>query len=350
MNTSNSFKNTVNLTFENKLSIYDHISNNLNEDGKLNLKGYKLPDDHFVNKNDTSNDFYTNLETIIKSRISNKENDIQLANYIKKISLNSTAEDKIKFYEIAINSNISYIIDNIYREIKRLNIKINKNLYDWIEFLTFKSPHREAVKLGVSLIGIFHMDVFKEKIKILATHDEFSLIVFKSLSFMNIDFETELFELAKKVDGWGRIQLVELLSKTNNKNIKHWILTKGYKNNIMYDYLALLAANCGDLNKELSKDVVDKEILIAARDIIEALILETNLVGISVYPYAAKTIELFIKNTINDSAIYGYRIYKYIYKYITDEKKDWDFYKENGWTNENRKKIARTLEKYQLIS
>lgn len=350
MNLINSFNENKYFPWKNRMSIYRHIKNNLNKYEKLTSDGHKLPDSDFFDDNTDNTHLFDNLDKILNNSVSNKENDIKLAQYIKKISLYPKLEDKIEFYKIAMKPNTSYIIENVCREIKRLNIKANDNLYEWIEFLIFESPDREIVKLGIALIGTFNLHSFKGDLKILATHDEFSLLVFESLSRMSSYSESDLFELAKKVDGWGRIQLVERLSKTNNQAIKHWILTQGYKNSIMYDYLAYTAADSGDLKYALSKDIVDKDILFAARDIIESLILETNLVGISIYPYAAETIELFIEHTLGDYDFHGHCVYKYIYEYVTDENKAWDYYKDNGWTNEKRTKIAKMLEEYKLIS
>lgn len=63
----------------------------------------------------------------------------------------------------------------------------------------------------------------------------------------------DLWELAKRVQGWGKIQIVDRLSEMElNDEIKDWLVLEGYKNNIMYEYLALTCAKNGMLNEKLS--------------------------------------------------------------------------------------------------
>ena len=53
--------------------------------------------------------------------------------------------------------------------------------------------------------------------------------------------------LATHVHGWGRVHLVERLESTNNAEIKEWLLRDGYKNSVMYEYLAYPCATTGGL-------------------------------------------------------------------------------------------------------
>ena len=81
-----------------------------------------------------------------------------------------------------------------------------------------------------------------------------------------------LWELAKTVDGWGRIHIVERLAETERPEIKDWLLREGYRNSIMYEYLAYTCATAGNLLTALSGEHVDRDLLTSAGDIIQALI------------------------------------------------------------------------------
>jgi hypothetical protein len=76
--------------------------------------------------------------------------------------------------------------------------------------------------------------------------------------------ERQLWELAKSVDGWGRIACVERLSKTTDPEIRDWILRTGYRNSIMTEYLAYIAATTGGLVAALRGADVDRDLLTAA--------------------------------------------------------------------------------------
>jgi hypothetical protein len=42
-----------------------------------------------------------------------------------------------------------------------------------------------------------------------------------------------LWSLAKSVDGWGRIQSVERLKKTERDDIQDWLVRDGFRNQVM---------------------------------------------------------------------------------------------------------------------
>src|SRR5207248_2725531 len=112
------------------------------------------------------------------------------------------------------------------------------------------------------------MEIFRT----LGRHEEFTLFCAVGLANACDDGETQLWELAKHVDGWGRIHLVERLSKTENPEIKDWLLREGYKNSVMYEYLAYPCAVGGGLLAALEADEVDDDLLLSAAEIIQALI------------------------------------------------------------------------------
>src|SRR5690606_11443938 len=62
-------------------------------------------------------------------------------------------------------------------------------------------------------------------------------------------------ELARKVHGWGRLHVVELLSESPGLDVRRWLLTEGYKTKLPggNGYLALLCARAGRLNRALAR-------------------------------------------------------------------------------------------------
>jgi len=69
--------------------------------------------------------------------------------------------------------------------------------------------------------------------------------------------------MAKHVTGWGRVHLVERLAKTEDAEIKEWLLREGFRNSVMYEYLAYIAATTGGLNDalhQLIQDPLDREV------------------------------------------------------------------------------------------
>lgn len=116
---------------------------------------------------------------------------------------------------------------------------------------------------------------------------EFTL--YTAVAFCNSrqDPEADLLALAQRVRGWGRIQCVRRLRDTIDPEIQRWILTDGFRNNVMNEYLAHLAATTGDLAAALAEASPDRELLIAAGDIIDALLMGGPAKDIDDYADAA---------------------------------------------------------------
>src|SRR5262249_9194913 len=106
--------------------------------------------------------------------------------------------------------------------------------------------------------------------------------------------EAELWELAKHVEGWGRIHLVERLANTTDPDIKEWLLRGGDKNSIMYEYLAHPCAVGGGLLTALQRDTVDDQLLAAAAEIIQALLIGGPAPGMDDYEEGAAVVELYL--------------------------------------------------------
>jgi hypothetical protein len=138
--------------------------------------------------------------------------------------------------------------------------------------LATEGRHREPVKFGIALLGLVDGDPDREVLLTLGRHDEFTLYCAVAIGNTDPDAEQILFQLAQSVDGWGRIHVVERLRDTTDPDIKAWILRGGYRNGVMNEYLAHIAATTGGLPEALNAQHVDDELLDAAGEIISALI------------------------------------------------------------------------------
>lgn len=124
---------------------------------------------------------------------------------------------------------LQYVIDDS----SSLN---SDNLCKFAYTMALLTQNAECVKVGLALLEIFDpvMDELKEVIRRFGLYDEFTL--FSILNMMHWkDGNQEIFDLAKKVHGWGRIHAVSRL-KPETKEIRHWLLTEGTVNDISYSY------------------------------------------------------------------------------------------------------------------
>ena len=148
-----------------------------------------------------------------------------------------------------------------------------QNLYLFARHLLFYAPEVESVKLALSLLEIISVsgdEELRQAIRELAASDEFTLFALFAVSNWENKNE-EIFHMAQKVHGWGRIHAVERLEPDTDE-IRHWLLREGVHNDVMPEYSALTVANkIGSLEIVQTSDR-NSEDFVAAGIILGALI------------------------------------------------------------------------------
>lgn len=146
----------------------------------------------------------------------------------------------------------------------------------------------ESVKLGLTLLRLFdvtrnenHKGQFLDLFKNLGCCEDFTGYVLDNLYYFTEGERQELLLFfADKLHGWGKINVVESL-KPSTPEIKNWILCHGCKNDIMYNYLALVCATKCELKQRLWQGGLSDEEFAGATDIMMGLIDEGPCPGLS---------------------------------------------------------------------
>lgn len=319
-------------------SILQFISSNLDNQGNLSETAQDLPDEK---KDDEKIRFAAGLvDAIFNSGDSDdaKKRVIELSKHMKKIA---TSGDKINeqgFYRlITENEGPIGIIDEFLQTIGKEALSIEPYLFNFAKDLATRTDKRNAVKFGIAILGLCQNKSVLNDIKILGLHDEFT--VYSSIAIANLsdNAENDLWELAQKVNGWGKIQLVDRLARPELKeSIKDWLVLDGYKNNIMHEYLAYTCATNGELHKKLEREYIENKLFKSASDIIEALIVEHSPAeDITTYTFASQVIQDFIRHSKNQATdISDFNTLHKIKDFLTELQNDIGEQKENGW-NQN---------------
>ena len=190
---------------------------------------------------------------------------LALADHADAATLAATAE-------VLRTTEILPVVDAVLRGLgsetdpdRRLRIRAIARL------LADEAPERELVKFGIALTGVFgEIGVDRPTLDALGAHEEFTLFVAVALANLHAG-EHALWELAKRVDGWGRIQLVYRMTETKDPEIRAWMLRDGFRNSVMDEYLAYTCAVAGGLLEALAPDHIDDALFDGASDIIAAL-------------------------------------------------------------------------------
>jgi len=247
----------------------------------------------------------------------------------------------LKLYELVVENTVVNYIDAI---LEQLTDDISP--HDGQRFLTIgrylatKAGHREAVKFGLALMGAFGSNEESEIFMTLGRSDEFTLFAAVALARVARHPDHALWDLAKSVNGWGRIQVVRLLRDTQDSAIQEWLLREGFRNNVMDEYLACICARAGRLHEALNRQNVDLALLTAAAEIIRALITGGPAEGIDDYEYSADACESYV-NVVwsrNDLGLEHFLAVAQLRSFLS-EPGDWEKRHQSGWTDLRRQAI-----------
>lgn len=165
-------------------------------------------------------------------------------------------------------------------------------------WLVTTSANRRAVKVGIALLGMTGFaDDDADVVWTLALHEELTLFAAVALARNDDRPDEMLWQLARRLRGWGRIHCVEQLATTQDERIKDWILREGFRNCVMVEYLAWTAAVAGDLVGVL-RDDPDRDQLTAAGEILTALLTEGPASDIGTYLDGEEAVGLFLEHLV----------------------------------------------------
>jgi hypothetical protein len=211
-----------------------------------------------------------------------------------------------------------------------------QRLHDLGRWLATTASDRGAVKVGLALLGAAGVGDALDVVRTLGAHDEFTLYAAVALTNGLAYPDEELWALAATVDGWGRIQCVERLRGTTDPRIRAWILREGFRNSVMVEYLAYIAAETGGLVEALRGPGVDRDLLTAAGEILQALVVGGPAEDMDDYDSGADAVEAYLglmltrAETLGDlQAIYAIRDWLSV-------ESGWEARRAAGWNEARR--------------
>lgn len=141
-----------------------------------------------------------------------------------------------------------------------------------------------SVKLGLSLLNLFDLsdnESAKRMLKVLAHSEEFTdYVIWSAANWEEQEAQDFYFELAQKLTGWGKINVVETM-KADTPKKKEWLLCHGCKNTVLYAYLGYECAMKSDMYERLQEGNFSSEEFAGASDIMSGLLDEGPCQGIS---------------------------------------------------------------------
>jgi hypothetical protein len=327
-------------------SIFAHVKAHLAPGGSgLTAGGEALPDDDRVNNAGTVRWAPGALEGVFGHHVAGKDGEPNAAAMTAAVAEASSSPSKAtldRVYGLVSAEGSVSLADALMEQViarKGLDLGRTQALARW---LVTQAPDRAAVKVGLALLGVFRGDADKETFLILGRHDEFTLFSAVALQNSLPNPEPALLQLAKSVDGWGRIQAVERLRSTQDKLVKSWLLREGYRNSIMYEYLAHLCATTGGLAEALEAAEVDDALLDGAGDLLGALIAGQGgpAEGMDDYADGAAAVASYLRHLrghLSRASLRHVTVLGQIRGFLDDQKADWGPRAARGWTPDARR-------------
>ena len=259
------------------LSIYELIKSSIQANGEL-PEDFKLPpkDPNGVPWADGALD-----GVYIYHTVGNEEDIEPLKNIVFQISEGKfeEAQNNLENLDFFMISRRDPLLNWIIKEQKQINID---NLCEFTISQLSTSKNIEVIKFCLCVLEIIKLETEKdtiEKVKILALSDEFTLYCLNILKNLKNSNE-EIFEIAKKVKGWGRIYSIKYLKVTNDE-IKEWILEEGCHNYIIPAYTEYTCAKKINLVEILNEDKISSKKFNDISYLMNALLDEEAITGIS---------------------------------------------------------------------
>ena len=158
--------------------------------------------------------------------------------------------------------------------------EIEDKFYIYSLHLMTQSANIECVKVGMMIQELFKQsDEVKGMVRTLGLSDEFTLYsVFIMRNWENGN--TEIMNIAKSVNGWGKVHAVHYI-EPETEEIKYWLLTGAVSNGVMPAYSGWDCYKKADVEAILKKDRLTYEELEGVLSIVDAILDEEPVLGIS---------------------------------------------------------------------
>ena len=186
-------------------------------------------------------------------------------------------------------------VDDMQRYICQHDDTLNlKNLVSTGANMILESVHVECVKIGLGILELFSLPLaeVKEMIRQVGLCDEFTIFAIWNMQKWD-NANDEIFTLARKVHGWGRIHAIERL-QPDTAEIRHWLLTEGTVNDVMGAYSALTCWEQSGAEEILYGSPTEEEYRGIVR-LIASLLHEGPVTGLSALKNPKKVLLRFLE-------------------------------------------------------
>jgi hypothetical protein len=285
-------------------SIYEFIASHIDPaTGRLSAEGALLPDEPVARRYSRIRWVPGALEGLGTRHMQwdGSEKASRAARLLEAIAASSdtsaAAAEGMLYELLRADDVVTYYSDALDLAAARTR-NVEPKLHEVARRLAMTSRDRGPVKFGIAMLGSMGDERDVDVLRTLALHDEFGLYAAEALAEIAPDRQAALYDMARNLSGWGRIEAVARMVATTDPALRRWLLTDGFRNSINPQYLAFQSASIADLAGALeearSARKPDVALLVGASDILQALIKPGPGHGLDDYPDAPKAVDAFL--------------------------------------------------------
>lgn len=207
------------------------------------------------------------------------------------------------------------------------------------------ATHREVVKFAIAILGFTKCEPFKEKLQMIGLHEEFTGVVLFALRNGASGANDYAFHLAKTLKGWGRVAAIDFMEGTTPE-VKHWLLTEGYKTLVAPAHVAMLCVEKGKLDVILHETDISSELYDGADGLIRLLLMDYSYDRLDGYEYAGQVMMRFTQHAkIHAKTLEHLDTLVQINTYMNRDEDDWEQLYEQSWKPHERNAVNTALER-----
>ncbi|GFZ96400.1 hypothetical protein GCM10008018_48450 [Paenibacillus marchantiophytorum] len=345
------FNKAMRAPWEGETSIYAYIQKQIKDEGRL--INTSLPDDEEYWAGSKMRWVAGGMDGAMGHHAArgNLTDELrELVHQLAKQSRKPRRSLRKAIYRKLIKADIGGKIDAVLEELRKHPGVNPEHVFSEGKWLAENGAHRNVVKFGIALLGLFQNEHVKELLLTLGKHEEFTLYATVAIQNGMEDENNVLFELVKDVNGWGKIHIVERL-EPSTPEIKQWLLRKGCQNSVMNEYLACICARNGELHAALSSEQVDSELYEGATDIIQALLNGGPAEDIDDYEHAPQVISNYLRLSYTMcNALKPLSVILEIRDLLSHTDEMWEKRMSLGWTEELRMEILAASQRIITLS
>ncbi|MEK4424929.1 hypothetical protein [Solibacillus sp. FSL K6-1523] len=313
--------------WKNKEFLIPFLEQQFSEHGKLVNKD--LPDDEFL--------YDENQLRFAPGLADQLVNEPVLPTYTKKliklfmqqVENPSDATRKATYEKIQDEKVISY-----FHEFLALFIETEKDealVQKEAIWLLDHAAHREVVKFALLVLGTTNCENLKERLKVIALHEEFTGVALFVLTNGCRNVNDDIWEVAKQTSGWGKLEAMNFL-EPGREEIRLWFLTHGVEGVVEGNHAPLLCAEKGQLDIELHEDTITNTVFDGVSKLILALLYEAQYRQMDEYEYAGQVLMRYTKHAKSHSqTLHHFYILIEIAYYMNRSEEEWNERFEENW-------------------